>query len=211
MSHDDSAARYQLLSLLLDYPSDDIVDRKDGLLAAAASLAPGRASDAIRRFLQYFGGQPAVALQQRYVETFDLQKRSSLYLTFFTHGDTRKRGQELLRLKRLYRSAGFVLEEGGELPDFLPLILEFASQDVEHGGWILREYQAGLELLHIHLRESGSVYSDLLEAARSGLPALGAARLVEVRRLLAAGPPREEVGLEPFAPHEVMPFPEARR
>ena len=211
MSHDDAAARYRLLSLLLSYPSEDVVDGKEHLAAAAASLTPGRAADAIRRFLDDFGRHPALALQQRYVETFDLQKRSSLYLTFFTHGDTRKRGQELLRLKRLYRAAGFVLEEGGELPDFLPLILEFASHDPEHGGWILREHQAGLELLHIHLRESGSAYSDLLEAVRSGLPALGAARLAEVRRLLAAGPPREEVGLEPFAPREVMPVPEARR
>ena len=201
---DDSGMRYQLLSLLLSYPSAEIVDGRDELAAAAATLAPGRAADSIRRFLDYFCGASAMSLQQHYVETFDLQKRSSLYLTFYTHGDTRKRGQELLRLKRLYRSAGFVAE-GSELPDYLPLVLEFASLDPEHGEWILREHQPALELLRMHLAEQGSAYATLLEAARAGLPALAVAQLAEVRRLLAVGPPREEVGLEPFAPPEVMP------
>jgi nitrate reductase molybdenum cofactor assembly chaperone NarJ/NarW len=205
---DDAPVRYQVLSWLLSYPSDEVVESREELAEAARSLNAGRARDAIRRFLDYFCSETRTSLQQHYVETFDLQKRSSLYLTFFTHGDTRRRGQELLRLKRLYRSAGFVAD-GSELPDYLPLVLEFASLDARHGETILREHQPALELLGMHLAEQGSVYAALLEAVRAGLPALGVAQLAEVRRLLAAGPPREEVGLEPFAPPEVMP--EARR
>lgn len=200
----DAATRYQLLSILLGYPSDQVVEGQEELADAASSLAPGRAKDSILHFLVHFRGATALALQQHYVETFDLQKRSSLYLTFFTHGDTRKRGQELLRLKRLYRAAGFELE-GGELPDYLPLMLEFAAFDPEHGEWILREHHPALELLRLHLRDTGSVYAALLDALRAGLPALGITQLAEVRRLLAEGPPKEEVGLEPFAPPEVMP------
>ncbi len=199
-----AGVRFKLLSVLLSYPAEEIVDGREELTAAAATLPRGRVRDAIGRFLEYFLATPALALQQEYVETFDLQKRSSLYLTFFTHGDTRKRGQELLRLKRLYRAAGFVLE-GGELPDYLPLVLELAALDHEPGEWVLREHRAGLELLHMHLRERRSPYADLLEAIRAGLPALGLAELAQVRRLAADGPPREEVGLEPFAPPEVMP------
>jgi len=200
----DTAARFKLLSLLLSYPDDDIVAGRDQIAAAAGSLQAGRARDSIRHFLEHFLRTPALQLRQDYVETFDLQKRSGLYLTFFTHGDTRKRGQELLRLKRLYRAAGFVLE-GGELPDYLPLVLEFAALDPEHGEWLLHEYRTGLELLHMHLREKGSPYADLLVAVRAGLPSLGMADLARVRELALAGPPREEVGLEPFAPPEVMP------
>jgi len=200
----DAGVRYELLSLLLSYPSDDILDGRAEMAAAAATLPAGRPRDAIGRFLDHFLATSRLALRQDYVETFDLQKRSSLYLTFFTHGDTRKRGQGLLRLKRLYRAAGFVLE-GGELPDYLPLVLEFAAHDRRHGEWVLREHRVGLELLHTHLREKGSRYAGLLEAVRAGLPALGLAELVEVRRLAVNGPPREEVGLEPFAPPEVMP------
>lgn len=200
----DAAARFRLLSVLLGYPSDEIVGGREEIVSAAAGLGAGRAQDSIGRFLGHFLATPALTLQQEYVETFDLQKRSSLYLTFFTHGDTRKRGQELLRLKRLYRVAGFILE-GAELPDYLPLVLEFAALDPKHGEWVLREHRAGLELLHMHLREKRSAYAELLDAVRAGLPALGAAQLAEVRRLAVAGPPREEVGLEPFAPPEVMP------
>ena len=199
-----SDLRYRVLSLLLTYPSDEVLNGRQEIAEAAASLAPGRARDAIGRFLEHFLVASGLALQQEYVETFDLQKRSSLYLTFFTHGDTRKRGQELLRLKRLYRSAGFV-SEGGELPDYLPLVLEFAALDRDHGEFVLREYRAGLELLFAHLRHEQSPYAALLEAIRAGLPKLSLAELMEVRRLRAAGPPREEVGLEPFAPPEVMP------
>jgi nitrate reductase delta subunit len=177
----DADARYELLSLLLSYPSEEILDGREEIAAAAATLPAGRARDAIHRFLDHFIATPALALQQQYVETFDLQKRSSLYLTFFTHGDTRKRGQELLRLKRLYRAAGFVVE-GGELPDYLPLVLEFAAHDREHGKWVLREYRAGLELLHTHLREKRNPYAELLEAVRAGLPALRLAELTEVRQ-----------------------------
>jgi nitrate reductase molybdenum cofactor assembly chaperone NarJ/NarW len=205
----DAAARYALLSLLLSYPSDDIVEGREEIVAAASALAADRARDAIGRFMDHLLATSPLSLQQVYVETFDLQKRSSLYLTFFTHGDTRKRGQELLRLKRLYRSAGFVLE-GGELPDYLPLVLEFAAHDLENGERVLREHRAGLELIHMHLREKRSVYANLLEALLAGLPALGLAQLAEVRRLAANGPAREEVGLEPFAPPEVMPWLGAR-
>lgn len=200
----DADRRFELLSLLLSYPSDEILGGRVEIAAAVAALPAGRARDAIGHFLDHFLASPSLALRQEYVETFDLQKRSSLYLTFFTHGDTRKRGQELLRLKRLYRAAGFVLE-GGELPDYLPLVLEFAALDREHGEWVLREHRAGIELLHMQLSEKRSPYAHLLEAVRAGLPALALAELTEVRRLAAQGPPREEVGLEPFAPPEVMP------
>jgi nitrate reductase delta subunit len=199
-----AAERFRLLSVLLSYPSEEIVAGRDEIASAAARLPSGRTRSAISRFVAHLLDLSPMALQQEYVETFDLQKRSSLYLTFFTHGDTRKRGQELLRLKRLYRAAGCIVESA-ELPDYLPLILEFAALDPAHGEWILKEHRAGLELLHMHLIEKGSPYADLLQAIRIGLPALGLTEIAEVRRLAAGGPPREEVGLEPFAPPEVMP------
>ena len=206
----DSARRYELLSLLFSYPSDEIVAAREDIGLAASKLPPGRASALSQRFFDYFRATPALELQQRYVETFDLQKRSSLYLTFFSHGDTRKRGQELLRLKRLYRAAGFVLEDG-ELPDYLPVVLALAALYREGGEWVLHEYRAGLELLHRHLREELSPYAELTDAVRAGLPRLGVADAAAVRYLAANGPPREDVGLEPFAPPEVMPIPGRRR
>ena len=62
-------------------------------------------------------GDPT-ALAARYVETFDLRRRASLYLTYYAHGDTRERGMALLRLKKLYRAAGLPMDSA-ELPDHL--------------------------------------------------------------------------------------------
>src|SRR5579859_5225248 len=85
------------------------------------------------------------------------------------HGDTRKRGMALLRLKRMYAAAG--LEKlGDELPDYLPMMLEFA--DLAPPGWgeeVLNEYRLPLEVLGRSLGERGSPYAHLLDAVRARL------------------------------------------
>ncbi|MGH7698804.1 MAG: nitrate reductase molybdenum cofactor assembly chaperone, partial [Candidatus Dormibacteria bacterium] len=202
---------YKLLSLLLQYPSEEILEQRTELAEAIAELPASPARVALERFFAHFGVHPAVELQQEYVATFDLQKRSSLYLSFYTEGDTRKRGMALLRLKHIYGAAGLRLG-GRELPDYLPVMLEFAEMAPEGlGGRILAEHRTGLEVLRLHLRESESAYVHLLEAICMGLPRLRLAELEKARSLLQEGPPDEQVGLQPFAPPEVMPAMEARR
>ena len=76
-----------------------------------------------------------------------------LYLTFYGEGDKRERGTALLRLKRLYRAAGLPLA-GTELPDYLPVMLEFAAAAPSgYGEIVLREHRAALELVRLSLRE----------------------------------------------------------
>ena len=89
-------------------------------------LPPPAAAEALERFCAWWAVQEPRSLQQHYVETFDLHKRCGLYLTFYGEGDKRARGAALLRLKRLYRAAGLPLESS-ELPDYLPVMLEFAA------------------------------------------------------------------------------------
>ncbi|TAN31700.1 nitrate reductase molybdenum cofactor assembly chaperone [bacterium] len=202
---------YKLLSLLLQYPDEEICGARAELAQAIRELPRGPEQKALERFFAHFSVTPVDELRQQYVATFDLQKRSSLYLTFYTEGDTRKRGMALLRLKRLYAAAGFRLG-GRELPDYLPVMLEFAElAPAGHGAQILAEHRTGLELLRIHLRESESPYVHLIEGVCAGLPGLALPELESVRRLLQEGPPNEEVGLQPFAPPEVMPSMGARR
>ena len=112
--------------------------------------------EALERFCEWWAGTGELELQQHYVETFDLHKRSGLYLTFYGEGDKRERGVALLRLKRLYRSAGLPLE-GSELPDFLPAMLEFAAAaPAGDGEIVLREHRAALELVRAGLHERGT-------------------------------------------------------
>lgn len=202
---------YKLISLLLQYPSEELLEQRSELAQAVAELPASRPKDAVERFFAHFESRPPLDLQQEYVKTFDLQKRSSLYLTFYTEGDTRKRGMALLRLKRIYSAVGLPIG-GRELPDYLPAMLEFAElAPAGLGDHLLIECRTGIELLRMHLQDVKSPYVHLLEAVSIGLPRLRLADLEAVKRLVKEGPPHEEVGLQPFAPPEVMPAMEARR
>ena len=195
---------YRLFSLLLDYPADEVLAARPELAAAVAALPRSREKAALELFFDYFGAGEPGALQRAYVETFDLQRRASLYLTYFSEGDTRRRGQALLRLKRLYAAAGFELD-GRELPDYLPVMLEFAEAGPEGAGrQLLAENRRGLELLRLHLADVGSHYRHLVEGLCAGLPKLRAPDLEAVSRLLREGPPAEQVGLQPYGPPELV-------
>jgi nitrate reductase delta subunit len=202
---------YKLLSLLLQYPDQRLMAARPEILEAIEALPASPGKDAIERFRAYWAETAPTTVAQIYVETFDLRKRCSLYLSFYLYGDTRKRGMALLRLKRMYRAAGLA-PEGPELPDYLPVMLEFAAfAPPGYGETVLREYRAALALIQMSLRENGSPYVHLLDALCAGLPEMTLPDEERLRRLIAEGPPHEQVGLEPFAPPEVMPAREVRR
>ncbi len=201
---------YKLCSLYLQYPDAELLAARPGLAAEVAALPGGPARDALARFCGWFGGIDPLAAEQHYVETFDLHKRSGLYVTFYGEGDRRQRGSALLRMKRMYRAAGLPLE-GTELPDYLPVMLEFAAAAPGgRGELVLREHRAAIELIREGLRERRSPYGDVLEAVCETLGEPAASDRLRAARIAASGPPQELVGLEPFAPPEVMPSLEAR-
>jgi nitrate reductase molybdenum cofactor assembly chaperone NarJ/NarW len=205
-----ASAIYKLCSLLLLYPDGELLGSRNDLVAAVAELPRSPATRALESFCDWWGRETALSLQQHYVETFDLDKRCGLYVTFYGEGDKRQRGMALLRLKRLYRAAGLPLE-GSELPDYLPVMLEFAAAAPDaRGELVLREHRAALELLRVALRDRGTPYAELLDAVCEALGPSSAAERARALRLAASGPPQELVGLEPFAPPEIAPSAGAR-
>ncbi len=195
---------WQSVSLLLDYPDGDLLARVD-LLRSAAAGTPTAIGDSLRSFLDHLEATPLPELQADYVETFDTRRRCNLYLTYFAHGDTRKRGMALLRFKRTYLSAGFELDDA-ELPDHLCVVLEFAATgDQALGRDLILDHRAGLELLSLSLRDMGSPWTSLVDAVTATLPPLRGDERDAVRRLAAQGPPEEEVGLAPFAAPQFSP------
>jgi nitrate reductase molybdenum cofactor assembly chaperone NarJ/NarW len=205
-----AATTYKLCSLLLCYPDAELLDARAALLEAAEDLT-GDALRPLQEFGRWWAHEDPISLQQHYVETFDLHKRSGLYLTFYGEGDRRARGVALLRLKRMYRAAGLPLE-GTELPDYLPVMLEFAAAAPSGQGQIvLREHRAALELVRESLRRRGTPYWQVLDAVCITVGEISAADRARAFKLAADGPPQELVGLEPFAPPEVMPSAEAGR
>lgn len=204
-------ATYKLCSLLLCYPDEELLAARADLSAAVGELPDLPATRRLRDFCSWWAGEDPLRLQQHYVATFDLQKRCSLYLTFYGEGDRRQRGVALLRLKRMYRAAGLPLE-GVELPDYLPIMLEFAGTAPQgRGGTVLREHRPALELLRDRLSELRTPYGGVLEAVCLALGDPSAADRARAIKLAAGHPPTELVGLEPFAPPEVMPPTEAHR
>jgi len=197
---------WQAQSVLLSYPDEDLPGRLP-LLRQAASAAGARIGRPLHRFLDHATSTPLPDLAADYVATFDHRKRCCLFLTYYSHGDTRKRGMALLRLKHSYRLAGLRLT-ADELPDHLAVVLEFAAiAGPGAGKEILQQHRAGLELLHLALIEAASPWADVLESVSSTLPPLLGGQRQAVSRLAAQGPPEEQVGLAPFAPPEYMPGP----
>ena len=191
------ATGYKLASVLLQYPTRALFDGLDELDAAARS-GPRAARGHLAAFLAWLRATPPHEVAQHYVETFDLRRRSALYLTYYRHGDTRRRGMALLAFKTAYRAAGLE-PDGAELPDYLPVVLDFAAV-APAGEELLRRHRADLELLRRALREAGTPYARLVDAVCAQLPRLGRRDLLRVRAAEQQGPPAEDVGLEPFAP-----------
>ncbi len=195
---------WQSVSLLLDYPDEEVLGRAE-LVRSACSGLPEAIGDSIRAFLRHLGSTPLPELQADYVETFDNRRRCNLFLTYFAHGDTRKRGMALLRFKQTYLRAGFELDDG-ELPDHLCVVLEFAATiDRDLGRDLMLDHRAGLELLRLSLRDLSSPWASLIDAVTATLPPLRGDERDAVRRLAAEGPPEEEVGLAPFANPQFSP------
>lgn len=203
LSDRDRRLVWRTAALLLDYPSADTLKVLDQLADAVAQL-PEPVRSQLEAVVLHLRTTPALELAAQYVETFDMRRRASLHLTFYAYGDTRKRGMALLRFKHAYRHAGVELGDE-ELPDHLPVLLEFAATvDPIGGERLLGEHVPVLELLRLSLSDSGSAYAGVLAAVVATLPPLTTADRRKIAELAAQGPPEEEVGLDPFAMDPTM-------
>ncbi|MEU6586173.1 nitrate reductase molybdenum cofactor assembly chaperone [Nocardia sp. NPDC046763] len=198
MTDTSRATARQLQSLLLSYPDEALTGRLP-LVRRGIGTLPASWRPSLESFADHVAATPPLDLAAGYVTAFDHHKRLSPYLTYFTQGDTRNRGMALLRLKNTYRGAGLVLD-GGELPDHLSVVLEFAATCPVAGERVLGEFRPAIELLRAGLADAGSPWASVLDSITETLPALNSRERRRVARLAAAGPPLESVGLAPFAP-----------
>lgn len=203
-----SAVVRQAASLLLQYPDEQLLASLPLLRTAleeAGALTPGT-----EELFDWFGARPLPAIQAEYVQEFDLSKRHSLHLTYWTDGDTRRRGEALAAFKEVYREHGIV-PEGTELPDYLPLVLEFAARVSPADGYeLLQRYRPSLELLRLALRDAGLPHTHVLSLVCSTLPGVSPEDAQTVMRTAGYGPPTETVGLEPYS-SRLLPLSERNR
>ena len=133
--------------------------------------------------------------EQRYVTTFDLKRKCSLYLTYYATGDTRKRGTALVTILEAYRAAGWEFD-ADELPDYLPAVLEFsAMSDSEIAAGLLSSHREGIEVLRAALEAMDSPWAGVVRAVTLSLPPIDEATRERYLALISEGPPTETVGL----------------
>lgn len=118
----------RVLAALLDYPDARLRAALPELRAALRSEAalPNTRLAELETLIDSLQGVDALATEAAYVELFDRGRATSLHLFEHVHGDSRERGPALIDLGQTYQKAGLILAEG-ELPDFLPAVLEFVS------------------------------------------------------------------------------------
>ncbi|WP_067186738.1 nitrate reductase molybdenum cofactor assembly chaperone [Microtetraspora niveoalba] len=201
---------HMVASILLGYPDERLTDARPILNDAVATLGNGtgetgtggigEASRHLAAFLAHLDTTPLPDLAAHYVAVFDLKRRCCPYLTYYTYGDTRRRGMALLRFNHAYRAAGYQPPDG-ELPDHLAAVCELSGRGAtDHAIRLLREHHAGIHVLHQALTAEYSPYAHVVAAVLATLPPPGPRERATALRLAAQGPPAEEVGLDPFSP-----------
>jgi nitrate reductase delta subunit len=181
-------------SLLLRYPDAETLSALPVLTDALADL-PEPVAGPLRIVAGHRAATPPGELAPEYVATFDFRRRCCLHLTYYTCGDTRRRGEALVAFAHAHKAAG-VEVTGGELPDFLPAVLELAAGPDPTGGWaLLRAHRVGLDLLAEALATDRSVYRHAVLAVLELLPAPSRSDRDAAVALAHRGPPVEQVGL----------------
>ncbi|HVN01032.1 MAG TPA: nitrate reductase molybdenum cofactor assembly chaperone [Caulobacteraceae bacterium] len=168
------AITYRALALMLSYPTDDLQALAGEALAAIddEALVPARIRRALGKLALRLSTEDLLALQEDYVWLFDRTRSLSLNLYEHVHGESRERGQAMVGLLELYRSKGLELSTG-ELPDYLPVFLEFLSTlpDADAAS-MLGEAAHVIAAIGERLHKRGSLY----RAAFGALASLSAAR-----------------------------------
>ncbi len=154
---------YKILSVLLEYPEQELIDNLPEVreIVDGSTDIDGVEKIALRKFIDYLVSMPLIELQQEYVRTFDSTPEHSLHLTHHLFGDDsdRNRGPALIDLGEMFKEYG-VKTVTNELPDYLPLILEFASSlDHNEATVFLSDVSKVLGLLAGNLTKANSPYA----------------------------------------------------
>ena len=159
----------KVLSALLSYPTAELQSAIPEMRAAlnAEARLPQRNRDRLDRLLEEIAKGDLYDLQERYVLLFDRTRSLSLHLFEHVHGESRDRGQAMVDLKALYERHGLFMASS-ELPDHLPLFLEFLSEipEVEAQG-LLDETSHVLEAIRQRLKKRKSAYSSIFSCAQA--------------------------------------------
>ncbi|NOX74781.1 MAG: nitrate reductase molybdenum cofactor assembly chaperone [Alphaproteobacteria bacterium] len=157
---------FKALSALLCYPSLELKEAADDIAQVMASEAilSEEAQAALKPLLDDLRSMDIYDLQERFVLLFDRSRTLSLNLFEHVHGESRDRGPAMVDLLETYRAGGFELESS-ELPDHLPILLEFIStKSLAEARELLQDAGHILATLAERLTRRESSYAPVLTA-----------------------------------------------
>jgi nitrate reductase delta subunit len=164
---------FKVLSILLSYPTADVVSAVPDMKAAIQSeaLMPSHLRRRLSALVDEFADRDLIDLQERYVLLFDRSRSLSLHLFEHVHGESRDRGQAMVDLMALYERHGLAID-AKELPDYLPLFLEFlATLPLDDARTLLDEPLHIIAAMSQRHRKRDSAYAivfETLEAVARG-------------------------------------------
>ena len=174
---------YRVLSALISYPDPELKGavREGVRILCDEALLSGEHIAGVCTFADWLLDTPQLDAESAYIEAFDRGRSTSLYMFEHIHGESRARGEAMHKLLLRYRAHGLELE-AGELPDFLPLFLEFLStRPPAEAAKHLAEVADIVALIGRRLRARGAAHAPLLKAVASLAAATPGGELVEDR------------------------------
>jgi nitrate reductase delta subunit len=152
------------MARLLDYPTEELMENLPAIITILKEDPEVSAQERedLMQLISWMQLHDLIGMQADYVQTFDMTPEHDLHLTHHLFGDDRGRGPALIDLSEHFKSAGLEVEEG-EIPDYLPLILEYVSTlDEMQARVFLGDAAKVITVLAENLEKAESPYSRLL-------------------------------------------------
>jgi len=156
----------KVLSLLLSYPEAEMLEALDEMTAVVEqeNLLQEDHKKSVLALINSYRGVDLLDLQEQYVALFDRGRFLSLHIFEHVHGESRDRGQAMVNLLQMYEAHGFEMSTH-ELPDYIPLFLEFLSQQEQaEAVQLLHDAMPVLSLLGARLTERGSKFCAVFDS-----------------------------------------------
>jgi nitrate reductase delta subunit len=169
---------YKILSVLLDYPEQELIDNLPEIKAWVDNNSETNDEErlTLKNYVAGLEGKSLLDLQADYVKTFDMSAEHSLHLTHHLFGEENTRLTAIIDLGELYKDYGVqVSESAKEIPDYLPLVLEFTSGlEDDESSEFLSDAKKVFDVLKDNLKKAASPYADLISiiSNRANVPQL---------------------------------------
>jgi len=179
MNQGETSNEYQMIAFLLQYPDQQTFDALPELQEEVQLIEDNAVRKNLQQFIDRISNQSLDEWIDDYIAYFDFEKTTNLYVTYLKLGEQRERGLELLKLKNFYEAAGFDVTNK-ELPDYLPLMLEFcANVPTEKSNELLEMHVQAIYEIKESLIKSESWYVSIFKALLAHMEKSGILIVIE--------------------------------